>query len=1547
MAVRLDQIQSDIYSKTIRLSDIPDAILTPDEIEALANKEFDYADKERVTLREAQRKVNEQMLDENRRRNLIEVNKVFGTNFDTAYKGPKDTLTQGVDLDKFTVGKKIHEAAKAVQRGSGQALKLPGVALKAIGELPYNRQEIQDKKRSDWALQRIHGAYLDSKMGKTIRQGFDMIRRAGNAYIDKVNSMMLQPSAETKAVMEQPFTSAPIFRTALAVGESAPTYGAALAATLTTGHPWAGLAIIGTTTAGSSYDNLRSMGVDPDLALVGAAIEGSIEVATEKLPMDELMKGGARPLLVRALRLGTMESFQELFAQMGQNYVDAVVKETDPKDYSTLLKAARQEWQTIINGWEDAMAAGFIMGGGASMFSPAPETYMSKQDMVDEFGILPQQDQAFLSKLQEIREKVNVISEQAQQEIKEEAKPETAKSETYTDELTGRVLPSREIPGRPQRTKPLSTNAMLEKFSQKIESPVDIQIQFENEIQQNQYDVLLEKANAGDKRAVRQLSEFIQATSLPTYDALLERVNIGDMEALAQIEEGNYYGGENAKVKLTIPKQKLESIKYKLEANPELSEQGGVEPVIISEPTQNKSAEEPDGKPEQTKPAEPVAEVSLSAENKSQKSKPDKGLLSKLTDDEYSELEKLEKQFRDKISTQLRTGLDPEMFILATRIGSYYVRAGYRSFTQWASQVKDRVGNISNYTLRTVYANLRNEYPDLDPDTAIDEVMVLGDEIGEGEEEVRSLSKSTLALAVEKELVRENEELYGSLPTYQKMSMAVQAEKAMRLIENDLNQAKRIAFYQEAAPPDLFPENIFTALRVYATANGDIDLMMELAFNEKTATVATTLGKRIKSLDTGEEYADPIRAIREVVEARKEAMAKRGKDVSALEAKLRELQAQLESTQRKFEEYVQQAQTKAKREYGSRNTLVTKVEYESIVARRKQEAAQLRRGKRLGAAYVPTPQDFSDLAKIGMYHLEALGRDFAKWSFKVTKDLGDWVAPHLQGQYDKLIQEAEEKGNPIPESKRLTAKKKRLATGISKTEQKFEEIDFAKEPQLDIELDEEGQKLQSAYDIAKAKLKAAQETANIITEEEVRIIAQLAQEVAKRKQEMENSPRRAENEPATKAEMEYGVSVFTFLEYINDLKAKAAKKSVSETIQNYLTNPVDFITDLAGTMKAAKASLDNSFHGRQGLITLLKGLTGDIASGKIWWDTFWKSWDMMKRAMQGKKVMAPLFAEMVSDPEYELLKKSKVALFSIEEEIPVDIPSRLPLVGVLFRMGENAFVGSSHYMRYKLAKNYFRVWRKSGVELTTRELESIGRLANSQTGRGDSLSKSQKPGLLNNLFWSPRNLRAYVDILTIHAFDREFSAMARKQAAINLLRYISGAAFILALADWIDDDSVTWEPTSSDFGKIKVGDSRFSVGGGAAVLVVLASRLVKRSYVSSTTGEEKSLDSGKYGALEGRDLVFNFLENKLSPAASMALAVINNKSWEGDKLTVPQMANDALTPMIIQNAIETGNVEDSANILAVLIAEALGVGVQTYSPKESKGKKKQESFKAW
>ena len=85
----------------------------------------------------------------------------------------------------------------------------------------------------------------------------------------------------------------------------------------------------------------------------------------------------------------------------------------------------------------------------------------------------------------------------------------------------------------------------------------------------------------------------------------------------------------------------------------------------------------------------------------------------------------------------------------------------------------------------------------------------------------------------------------------------------------------------------------------------------------------------------------------------------------------------------------------------------------------------------------------------------------------------------------------------------------------------------------------------------------------------------------------------------------------------------------------------------------------------------------------------------------------------------------------------------------------------------------------------------------------------------------------------------------------------------------------------------------------------------------------------------------DFFDNKLSPAAQLALSLIDQKTWEGDKLTIPQMVDDALTPLIIQNVFETGSSEDSANVLAALMAEAMGVNVQTYSDK----KKQQKSNK--
>jgi hypothetical protein len=171
------------------------------------------------------------------------------------------------------------------------------------------------------------------------------------------------------------------------------------------------------------------------------------------------------------------------------------------------------------------------------------------------------------------------------------------------------------------------------------------------------------------------------------------------------------------------------------------------------------------------------------------------------------------------------------------------------------------------------------------------------------------------------------------------------------------------------------------------------------------------------------------------------------------------------------------------------------------------------------------------------------------------------------------------------------------------------------------------------------------------------------------------------------------------------------------------------------------------------------------------------------------------------------------------------------------------------------------------------------------------------------------------------------------------MRYISGAAAILMLADWIDDDSVEWNPTSSDFGKIIIGNTRFSIGGGLEVLVVLIARLASREFKSSTSGKIRDLDSGSFIQSGGKDLVFNFLENKFSPGLAMALSIIDQKTREGKKLTIAEIAKNGLTPIIVQTAIESGNAEEAANVLAILLAEALGLGVQTYPDRKQKTNK--------
>jgi hypothetical protein len=72
-------------------------------------------------------------------------------------------------------------------------------------------------------------------------------------------------------------------------------------------------------------------------------------------------------------------------------------------------------------------------------------------------------------------------------------------------------------------------------------------------------------------------------------------------------------------------------------------------------------------------------------------------------------------------------------------------------------------------------------------------------------------------------------------------------------------------------------------------------------------------------------------------------------------------------------------------EYGGDNSVVTKDEYEAIMARRRKGGGM--GGNRQRGAARLSPEDVVDLFKIGAYHFEANVRNFAKWSAAVLGDM--------------------------------------------------------------------------------------------------------------------------------------------------------------------------------------------------------------------------------------------------------------------------------------------------------------------------------------------------------------------------------------------------------------------------------------------------------------------------------------------------------------------------------------------------------------------------------
>ncbi len=442
---------------------------------------------------------------------------------------------------------------------------------------------------------------------------------------------------------------------------------------------------------------------------------------------------------------------------------------------------------------------------------------------------------------------------------------------------------------------------------------------------------------------------------------------------------------------------------------------------------------------------------------------------------------------------------------------------------------------------------------------------------------------------------------------------------------------------------------------------------------------------------------------------------------------------------------------------------------------------------------------------------------------------------------------------------------------------------------------------------------ATQRLGTHISYDEAKNIADLAGKINETKTAMQDGGDR----------LDYGRSVVALKNYVGELKANAEKFSLAEFKRNPGGSILKGLSEVAGNAKAIKASMDNSAIFRQGWKTLW-------THPQIWQANARQSFVNLVKTFGKDEVMNELNADIVSRPNFELMRRAGLDVGVTEEMYPTTLPEKIPVLGKFYKASENAFSAFVRKTRADVFDKYIDIARESGVDLDDHQLKSIGKLVNSLTGRGSLGPLEPVAGVVNNVFFSPRLLKSHIDTLLLHPRD-DLSGFARKQAAINLLKIIGGTAAILATARAIKKDSVELDPRSADFGQIRIGDSRFDMTGGLRSLVTLAARYAMWSTKSSTTGRITKLNSGKFGSPTALSLAYNFFESKLAPLASVLKEVAKGQTFGGAKPTVGNETVNFIAPLPVTTYLELKNNPRSANTLLAMIADALGISVNTYS----------------
>jgi hypothetical protein len=435
----------------------------------------------------------------------------------------------------------------------------------------------------------------------------------------------------------------------------------------------------------------------------------------------------------------------------------------------------------------------------------------------------------------------------------------------------------------------------------------------------------------------------------------------------------------------------------------------------------------------------------------------------------------------------------------------------------------------------------------------------------------------------------------------------------------------------------------------------------------------------------------------------------------------------------------------------------------------------------------------------------------------------------------------------------------------------------------------------------------------------------------------------------------------------------------------------DAVANITNIPRALMTTLDFSGVLRQGLIPTVSGLLSSNPRKII------NTIGQMFRSAVSQKEYDRWFADLEESSNYELMIDSGLALTDNnnpsltvrEEAFMSSLVSKIPFFGREVALGkdgvrvpftdktlksvggfvkgsERSYTAYMNKLRVDMFNSFASAMQERGVTFDNNEeaYKQMAKYVNNATGRG-GLPKvaggdlNTISPLLNGLFFSPRLISSRLNMLTYFAQKRFYDKVPKEVRVAyfsDMAKFIGlgvGVLFLASLSGGGDDEeekvTVELDPRSSDFAKIRSGDTRWDIWGGFQPYVRLVAQVSSGKRKSTSSGAIIEMDGeGMFNGTKGEQII-SFTRGKLSPVPAIAVDLFSGRTAAGDKIifdidpkerssqiTVGKYAIQHLLPLTITGTAEALKEDGYSSLLTVGLPNIFGIGTQKYGDTEIK-----------